>query len=172
MDNEDVKKEDISVMVAEAEPEPAVQNGKRREDIAVLLAEDDEDDVRLTQRAFRKGKILNKLYVVHDGEEAMEFLQHQGRYSEPNQAPRPGIILLDLNMPRMDGREVLRRIKSDKNLSSIPVVVLTTSDQKPDVRQCYKNGANSFITKPVEFDKFLEAVTTLGKYWLSIARLL
>ena len=137
----------------------------------ILLIEDDEDDVSLTQRAYIKGKILNKLYVVRDGEEAMEFLEHRGRYSNPDEAPRPGIILLDLNMPKMDGREVLQKIKSSKTLRVIPVIVLTTSERDGDILESYENGANTFITKPVEFGKFVETVVTLGKYWLSIAEL-
>ncbi|MBW8035079.1 MAG: response regulator [Planctomycetes bacterium] len=142
-----------------------------KQDVPILLVEDDEDDVHLTQRAFKKGHILNKLYVVSDGEEAMEFLEHCGRYSNPAAAPEPGVILLDLNMPRMNGREVLKKIKANDELKHIPVVILTTSDQKEDIRKCYDIGANTFITKPVEFSKFLEAIVTTGKYWLSIAKL-
>lgn len=142
-----------------------------KEAVPVLLVEDDDDDVRLTQRAFDKGKIMNELYVVHDGEEAMDFLEHRGKYTDPEQAPEPGIILLDLNMPRMNGREVLKKIKSDKSLRHIPVVVLTTSDQEKDIHDCYEDGANTFITKPVEFGKFLDAVITMGRYWLCIAKL-
>lgn len=142
-----------------------------KQDIPILLVEDDEDDVHLTQRAFKKGHILNRLYVVSDGEEAMEFLEHHGRYSNPADAPEPGIILLDLNMPRMGGHEVLKRIKASDELKHIPVVILTTSEQKDDIRKCYDVGANTFITKPVEFGKFLDAVVTTGKYWLSIAKL-
>ena len=139
--------------------------------VPILLIEDDEDDVSLTQRAFIKGKILNKLYVVRDGEEAMEFLEHRGRYNNPDEAPKPGIILLDLNMPKMDGREVLHKIKSNEKLRVIPVIVLTTSERDGDILESYENGANTFITKPVEFGKFVETVVTLGKYWLSIAEL-
>ena len=142
-----------------------------KSNVPILLIEDDEDDVSLTQRAFIKGKILNKLYVVRDGEEAMEFLEHRGRYSDPDDAPRPGIILLDLNMPKMDGREVLQKIKSSEKLRVIPVIVLTTSERDEDILESYENGANTFITKPVEFGKFVETVVTLGKYWLSIAEL-
>jgi len=142
---------------------------KLRENIPVLLVEDDEDDICLTQRAFRKGRILNRLYVVRDGREAMEFLTHTGQYTNEAGAPRPGVILLDLNMPRLGGREVLKKIKSDENLHSIPVIVLTTSQLQKDILDSYDNGANSYITKPVEFDKFLDAVITLGKFWLSIA---
>jgi len=143
----------------------------KKESVVILLVEDDEDDIRLTERAFKKGRLLNRLCVVRDGEEAMEFLEHRGRYADAEQAPEPGIILLDLNMPRMGGREVLRKIKESPCLRHIPVVVLTTSDQKNDVQECYENGANSFITKPVEFNNFLEAVVTLSKYWLDIAKL-
>ena len=140
-----------------------------KEQIPVLLVEDDKDDIRLTQRAFKKGRILNKLYTVHDGEEAIEFLQHTGRYAPPADAPLPGIILLDLNMPRMNGHEVLKIIKSDDKLHSIPVIILTTSDEEKDMLDSYESGANTFITKPVEFNKFLDAIITMGKYWLNIA---
>jgi len=140
-----------------------------KETIPILLVEDDEDDIKLTQRAFRKGRILNKMYVVRDGEEAIEFLKHTGRYTNQADAPRPGIILLDLNMPRMDGRAVLRIVKQDKQLHKIPIIVLTTSDSYKDVVESYEQGANTFVTKPLEFDKFLNAVTTLGRFWLSIA---
>ena len=148
-----------------------MDNEKSKENIPVLLVEDDEDDIRLTQRAFVKGKILNKLYVVRDGEEAMEFLEHRGRYADQASAPPPGVILLDLNMPLMSGREVLKRIKSNESLRHVPVIILTTSDQEEDIWDCYEHGANTFITKPVQFSNFLEAIVTLGRYWLSIAKL-
>ncbi len=134
--------------------------------IPILLVEDDEDDVRMTQRAFKKGGITNRLYVVRDGEEAIEFLEHTDRYSNPDDAPRPGLILLDLNMPRMNGHEVLDRIKSNEELKTIPVIILTTSTDQKDVARSYGHGANTFITKPVEFGKFVDAIMTLGKYWL------
>ena len=140
-----------------------------RKEIPILLVEDDEDDVRLVERAFSKGKIANRLYCVRDGEEAMEFLRGTGRYANRADAPRPGLILLDLNMPRMNGREVLAKIKEDESLRSIPVVILTTSDSQKDILESYDHGANTFITKPVEFSKFLDAIIVLGKYWLSIA---
>ena len=140
-----------------------------KERISVLLVEDDEDDICLVKKAFEKGKILNTLYAVRDGEEAMEFLCHTGRYKNKDKAPRPGIILLDLNMPRMNGHEVLDKIKKDEELRRIPVIILTTSDAPGDILESYDCGANTFITKPVEFNKFLDAILTLGKYWLSIA---
>ncbi len=139
--------------------------------VPVLLVEDDPDDVAITQRAFEKGRIMNPLHVVRDGEEAMEFLEHTGRYADDDKAPRPGLILLDLNLPRLDGREVLKRIKASLSLRRIPVVVLTTSKEQADVLNCYDDGANTYITKPVEFDNFLKAVVTIGKYWLAIAEI-
>ncbi len=139
--------------------------------VPVLLVEDDPDDVAITQRAFEKGKILNPLHVVRDGEEAIEFLEHVGRYADDEKAPRPGLILLDLNLPRLDGREVLKRIKASPSLRRIPVVVLTTSKEEADVLNCYDSGANTYITKPVEFDNFLKAVVTIGEYWLAIAEI-
>ena len=139
--------------------------------VRVLLVEDDAEDIEITRRAFQKGRIPNPLDVVRDGPEAMEFLQHAGRYSDPARAPRPGLILLDLNLPGLDGREVLKLIKEDPDFRRIPVVVLTISSQETDVRGCYNSGANTYITKPVEFDRFLEAVVTIGRYWLSIAEI-
>jgi len=145
---------------------------KRADDLMpVLLVEDDLGDIEITERAFKKGKIGNPLYVVRDGEEAMEFIQHTGRYADAAQAPRPGLILLDLNLPRLDGRQVLGLIKNDPDLRRIPVVVLTTSSEDADVLGCYNRGANTYITKPVDFEDFLRAVVTIGKYWLCIAEI-
>lgn len=146
-------------------------DAERKQLVPVLLVEDDPDDVEITKRAFAKGKIANPLYVVRDGEEAMEFLKHTGRYQQADRAPRPGLILLDLNLPRLDGRQVLRLVKEDTELRRIPVVVLTTSDEEADVLECYDSGANSYMTKPVEFTKFIEAVVTIGKYWLYFAEI-
>ena len=144
---------------------------ERTELVNILLVEDDPDDIEIARRAFERGKIANPLYVVRDGEEALEFLQHSGRYADPDDAPRPGLILLDLNLPRLDGREVLKHIKADASLRRIPVVVLTTSSEEADVLGCYDRGANTYITKPVEYDNFLEAVITIGRYWLAIAEI-
>jgi len=138
---------------------------------AVLLVEDDAEDVEITQRAFVKGSIPNPLHVVRSGEAALEFLQHRGRYADLTETPRPGLILLDLHLPGLNGCEVLKQIKSDRGLRRIPVVVLTTSSEEADVLRCYDVGANTYITKPVEFDKFLEAVLTIGKYWLLVAQI-
>ena len=144
---------------------------KKCEIIPILLVEDDEDDITITKKAFSKAKISNPLYVVRDGEEALEFLMRTGRYTDPENAPKPGLILLDLNMPRLDGREVLDRIKKDPTLHRIPVVVITTSDEDADVLGCYDRGANTYITKPVDFNGFMHAVTTIGTYWLCIAKI-
>ena len=144
---------------------------RNKDQMPVLLVEDDPDDVTITRRAFEKGNIRNPLYVTWDGEEAMEFLKNEGRHADPKQAPRPGLILLDLKLPRLDGREVLMLIKQDPQLRRIPVVVLTTSNENADVLGCYDVGANTYITKPVDFDNFLEAVVTIGQYWLSIAKI-
>ena len=144
---------------------------KMKENIPILLVEDDEDDIRLVERAFVKGRILNKLYTVRDGEEAMEFLTNTGRHTDKAVTPRPGLILLDLNMPKVSGMEVLKWLKDDENLRSIPVVILTTSDTEKDIERAYDYGVSTFITKPVEFSNFLEAVITLGKYWLQIAQI-
>ncbi|MFW6158298.1 MAG: response regulator [Planctomycetota bacterium] len=146
-------------------------NPESRQDlIPVLLVEDDPDDVAITRRAFRKGKIANPLHVVRDGEEALEFLRRTGRY-EAASAPRPGLVLLDLNLPRVNGREVLHIVKGTPGLKRIPVVVLTTSDQESDITDCYDRGANTYITKPVDFHKFIQAVTTIGRYWLVLAEI-
>ena len=137
---------------------------------AVLLVEDDAEDVEITQRAFHKGSIPNPLHVVRSGEAALEFLHHKGCYTESKEAPRPVLVILDLHLPGLDGCEVLKQIKGDPGLRRIPVVVLTTSSEEADILRCYDVGANTYITKPLEFDQFLEAVLTIGKYWLLVAQ--
>jgi len=134
----------------------------------ILLVEDNEDDIMITKRALEKGQIKNNLYVTRDGEEALDFLRRKGRYRE---APRPGFILLDLKMPKLDGFEVLEEIKKDRNLKSIPVVVLTTSGRDEDVEQAYDLGCNNYIVKPVSFEKFIKTVTEIKEYWLTISRI-
>jgi CheY-like chemotaxis protein len=142
-----------------------------RTSIVILMADDDEDDILLTQKALRQGKLLNELYCVRDGEELMDYLLHQGAYMEAAQAPRPGIVLLDLNMPKKDGREALREIKANPDLKDIPIVVFTTSKAEEDIYRSYKLGVNSFITKPVTFERLIEVMQMIGKYWFEIVTL-
>ncbi len=140
--------------------------------ITILICDDDEDDRLLTQQALEDAHISNALRFVEDGEQCLDYLNQRGRYAgELGLAPRPGLILLDLNMPRMDGRDVLKAIKSDSNLKDIPVVVLSTSSLDEDVARSYQMGVNSFITKPVTFSGLVEAMNVLGRYWLEIVEL-
>lgn len=139
--------------------------------ITILMAEDDADDRLMTREAFQECRLNNPLQFVVDGEDLMDYLHRRGQYADEARYPMPGLILLDLNMPRKDGREALREIKSDPALRDIPVVVLTTSKAEEDVANCYSDGANSFITKPVSFAALIEVVQTLGKYWLQIVDL-
>ena len=136
--------------------------------VVILLVEDNPGDVRLTEEAFKEGKLQNKLSVVNDGEEAMAFLRREGKYSN---APRPDIILLDLNMPKKNGREVLAEIKEDPELKRIPVVILTTSKAEEDILKTYDLHANCYITKPVDLDQFITIVKYIKDFWLSIVRL-
>lgn len=137
----------------------------------VLLVEDDPEDVYIAQRAFKEGKLANPLHVVRTGEEALDYLRQTGKYAQQTEAAKPGLILLDLNLPTMNGHEVLEEIKSDPDLRRIPVVVLTTSAEEADVLGCYDEGANTYIVKPVDFENFLKAVVTIGHYWLGFAEL-
>jgi CheY-like chemotaxis protein len=139
--------------------------------IVILMADDDEDDILLTQKALRKGKLLNHLYSVRNGEELLDYLLHRGAYADPEKAPRPGVILLDLNMPKKDGREALREIKEHEDLRDIPIIVFTTSKAEEDIYRSYRLGVNSFITKPVTFGKLIEVMQMLGKYWFEIVTL-
>jgi CheY-like chemotaxis protein len=139
--------------------------------IRILLAEDDPDDRLLTRRALEKSRLANSIEAVKDGEELMAYLRHEEPYDAPGDAPRPGLILLDLNMPRMDGREALRKIKSDPDLRRIPVIVLTTSEAEQDILQSYDLGVNAFVTKPVTFDGLADAIQTLGDFWFEIVKL-
>ena len=140
------------------------------EPVVILMADDDADDRMLARDAMIESRLANPFYVVEDGQELMDYLRRAGKYAT-REAPRPGLILLDLNMPRMDGREALRAIKNDPDLRSIPVVVLTTSKTEEDVLRSYNLGANSFITKPVTFERLVEIVSALGLYWLNIVQL-
>lgn len=138
--------------------------------IDILLADDDPEDCMLARDALAESKLANRLFVVHDGEELLDFLNQRGKYNEEN-APRPGLILLDLNMPRLDGREALARIKADASLRRIPIVVLTTSKAEEDIYRTYDLGANSYITKPVSFDGLVDVTRTLADYWFGIVKL-
>lgn len=139
--------------------------------LAILMADDDEDDILLTRKALQKGKLLNPLHTVRDGEELLDYLLHRGVYVDEALAPRPGVILLDLNMPRKDGREALKEIKDHADLKDIPIVVFTTSKAEEDIYRSYRLGVNSFITKPVTFENLIEVMQTLGKYWFEIVTL-
>ena len=136
--------------------------------IDILLVEDNPGDVRLTREAFKEGKLRNNLHVVMDGEAAMDFLRSQGDYKD---APRPDLVLLDLNLPRMNGREVLTEIKNDPDLKRIPVVVLTTSQDEKDVIESYRHFASSYIVKPVSMEKFISVVASFKQSWLSVVKL-
>ena len=145
---------------------------KNKIPITILICDDDEDDRMLTQQALENAHISNNLRFVEDGEQLLDYLYQRGEYSgETGKAPRPGLILLDLNMPKMDGREALKVIKGDKTLHDIPVVVLSTSGFDQDIIRSYQLGVNSFITKPVTFSGLVEAMNVLGRYWLEIVEL-
>ncbi|MYV51250.1 response regulator [Streptomyces sp. SID3212] len=136
--------------------------------IAVLLVEDDPGDELMTREAFEDNKIRNDLYVVRDGEEALDFLYRRGPYVD---APRPDLVLLDLNLPKYDGRQVLEQIKTDPELALIPVVVLTTSSAEEDILRSYKLHANAYVTKPVDIDQFIAAVRQIDEFFVSVVRL-
>jgi CheY-like chemotaxis protein len=136
--------------------------------IDVLLVEDDPGDVLMTREAFEDNKVVNRLQVVSDGVSALTFLRKEGEFAD---APTPDLVLLDLNLPRMDGREVLEAMKSDENLRSIPVVVLTTSEAEEDVVRSYSLHANAYVTKPVDFDRFIEVVRQIDEFFVEVVRL-
>ena len=140
-------------------------NGIRTRPIQILLVEDSPSDAKLTLSALKLAKVANELHHVEDGVQAMEFLGRKGKFS---QAPRPDLILLDLNLPRKDGREVLEELKADPAFSSIPVIVLTTSSAENDILRSYQLHANCYVTKPVNFDRFLECVRSIEQFWLSV----
>ncbi len=137
----------------------------------ILMADDDEDDRLMARDALHEGRLPNELRFVNDGEELLQYLRREGAYADPADSPRPGLVLLDLNMPKVDGREALAAIKSDPKLRSIPVVVLTTSKAEEDVLQTYDLGVNSFITKPVTYLGLVEVMKVFTDYWLNIVDL-
>jgi len=144
---------------------------KRAKTTTILMADDDPEDCLMTKEAFAECHLRNDLRFVEDGEELMDYLLHRGRYSDPAASPRPGLILLDLNMPKKDGREALQEIKADADLRSIPIVVLTTSKAEEDIVSSYALGVNSFIAKPVGFTELVKAIQVFGTYWLEIVEL-
>jgi CheY-like chemotaxis protein len=136
--------------------------------IDVLLVEDDPGDVLLIEEAFADNKVRNRLHTVADGVEALQFLRREGEYAN---APQPDLVLLDLNLPRMDGREVLAEVKADETLQQIPIVVLTTSKAEEDVLRSYKLHANAYVTKPVDFDRFIEVVRQIDEFFVTVVKL-
>jgi len=148
-----------------------VDRDKQVEPIVILMAEDDPEDRMLVEEGFEESHLANELRFVEDGEQLMDYLYQRGDYAGEGAAPRPGLILLDLNMPRKDGREALAEIRTDPALRGIPVVVLTTSKAEEDILRSYNLGANSYITKPVTFGGLVNVLQTLGTYWFEIVRL-
>jgi CheY-like chemotaxis protein len=139
--------------------------------ITILMADDDPDDRQMTKEAFAESRLANDLRFVEDGVELLDYLHRRGKYADPASSPRPGLILLDLNMPRKDGREALREIKADPDLRRIPVVVLTTSKAEEDIYRTYDLGVSSYITKPVTFEGLVTVMKALGTYWFEIVEL-
>lgn len=139
--------------------------------ITILMADDDPDDRMLARDALAESHLLNEFETVEDGEDLMDYLLHRGKFSGEGERPRPGLILLDLNMPRKDGREALKEIKSHPDLRSIPVVVMTTSKAEEDILSTYDLGVNSFITKPVTFEGLVDVLKIIGKYWFGVVEL-
>jgi CheY-like chemotaxis protein len=139
--------------------------------ITILMADDDADDRRLTQEALEEGRLINEVQFVNDGVELLDYLRKEGKFAPPAVVHRPGLILLDLNMPRKDGRTVLKEIKNDPALRQIPVVVLTTSKADEDIYRSYDLGVNSYIVKPVTFEALVDILQTLEKYWFAIVEL-
>jgi CheY-like chemotaxis protein len=144
---------------------------ERRRPITLLMADDDEDDRLLTKVALERSRLANDLRFVEDGEELLDYLHRRGKYADPLLSPRPGLILLDLNMPRKDGREALSEIKTSPALRRIPVVVMTTSQAERDIAKIYDLGANSYVTKPVTMDSLVDVLKTIGRYWFEIVEL-
>jgi two-component system response regulator len=137
-------------------------------EIEVLLVEDNPSDVELTLRALKRNNLANQVHVARDGAEALDFIFAEGDYTERDIEKRPKVILLDLKLPKVSGLEVLQRIRSDERTKDIPVVVMTSSKEVPDISESYKLGVNSYIVKPVDFDKFVQVISQLGLYWLSL----
>jgi CheY-like chemotaxis protein len=142
-----------------------------RKNFVILIAEDDPDDILLSKEAIQEAKLPTQLNFVSDGQELLDYLNHQGHFSNAEEAPRPGLILLDLNMPRKDGREALAEIKASSDLRRIPVVVLTTSQEEEDILRTYNLGISGYIKKPVKHDDLVKIMQTIGRYWLDMVKL-
>jgi CheY-like chemotaxis protein len=145
-----------------------MKTGKFSRPVEILLVEDNEGDVGLVEEVFEEAKMRNIIHVAEDGEEAMQFLYKEGKYKD---VPRPDIILLDLNLPKKDGREVIAEIKNQDNLKRIPVVILTSSNAEKDIVKMYDLHANSYITKPVDFDQFIKVIKSIEDFWLQVVKL-
>jgi len=133
--------------------------------VKLLLVEDNPDDIIIIQRAIKEAKIINKMWVVRDGQEAVDFLKHQGQFQDEATSPKPGLILLDINIPKINGLDVLNLIKQDSDLKRIPTIILTVSRRDEDIIKGYNYGCNSFVQKPLEFEKFVDVVKQIGLYW-------
>ena len=144
---------------------------ENKRSIVILIADDDEEDRMLVKDALEESRLKNSIHFVENGEELMDYLHHRGKYADTNEYPTPGLILLDLNMPKKDGREALKEIKADDRLKLIPVVVLTTSKAEEDILRTYDLGVSSFIAKPVTFTSLVDVMKTLSKYWFEIVEL-
>jgi len=139
--------------------------------IVILLVEDNPDHVLIIKRGLEGNNVANEICVAKDGQEAMDYLLHQGQYCDAGKAPRPGLILLDIKLPKLDGFEVLSRIKRDPSLKSIPVIILTSSDQEVDIAKGYLHGANSYVSKPMQFSEFVKKVREVELYWILVNKL-
>ncbi len=148
-----------------------ISMNKKIKPVVILLADDDDDDALLTEKALKEYHIINEFHRVKDGEELLDYLLHRGDYKELSTSPKPALIMLDLNMPKMDGREALDVIKKNPDLRSIPITILTTSEACEDIVRSYDLGVNSFITKPVELKKFIEVVQRIEDYWFQVVQL-
>jgi len=158
-------------MSHEYSTQPAAGDSEVSNAVVILMADDDPDDCLLAREAMLESCVVNEMRFVHNGEELMDYLHRRGEYSAPGSAPRPGLILLDLNMPLMDGREALHAIKADPAFKRTPVIVLTTSRAEEDIVNSYDLGVNSFIVKPVTFSSLVNVMNALGKYWIEIVQL-
>lgn len=170
IDKIDIDKIAIDAPETKDKTDIRIKNRAKRS-VVILIAEDDDDDFFLAQEAFEEYNLANEIHRVKNGEELINYLKHRGPYEQPTTSPSPVLILLDLNMPRMDGREALKAIKSDPNLRKIPVVIMTVSREEEDVIRSYELGANSYIRKPVRFSEMIEIIKTMGKYWFEIVEL-